>query len=200
MRKNKCLAFQNSHHTTLTIDDVLPPLNNIIPKADFGLIRRAYAFGAEAHKEQKRLFRYPYNSHPLAVAHILTQLKIDAMTIASALLHDTIEDTGVTAQQVAERFGNDVAVLVEGVLSSASSNLPAVRNVRRRVFARWSWRWPGIGFIGQLADRLHNLRTLEHSRSLNNAVWRRRHSIFMPHWRIASASTSLTGACKTLFA
>src|SRR5207247_1025526 len=59
--------------------------------------------------------RIPYNSHPLAVAQILTQLKMDAMTIASALLHDTIEDTGVTAQQVAERFGNDVAVLVEGV-------------------------------------------------------------------------------------
>ena len=98
-----------------TIDEVIAAVEQYHPKADFGLIRRAYAFGAEAHKEQKRLSGVPYISHPLAVAHILTQLKMDAMTIASALLHDTIEDTGVTAQQVAERFGNDVAMLVEGV-------------------------------------------------------------------------------------
>ena len=109
------LSVSEQPSITLTIDDVIAAVEQYHPKADFDLIRRAYAFGAEAHKEQKRHSGIPYISHPLAVAHILTQLKMDAMTIASALLHDTIEDTGVTAQQVAERFGNDVAVLVEGV-------------------------------------------------------------------------------------
>src|ERR671937_696858 len=109
------LSASEQQSISPTIDDVIAAVEQYHPKADFALIRHAYAFGAEAHKEQKRLSSVPYISHPLAVAHILTQLKMDAMTIASALLHDTIEDTGVTAQQVTERFGNDVAVLVEGV-------------------------------------------------------------------------------------
>ena len=96
------LSVSEQPSTTLTIDDVIGAVEQYHPKADFGLIRRAYVFGAEAHKEQKRRSGIPYISHPLAVAHILTQLKMDAMTIASALLHDTIEDTGVTAQQVTE--------------------------------------------------------------------------------------------------
>src|SRR5262245_10956963 len=112
--EKQMLSVSEQPSTTLTIDDVIVAVEQYHPKADFDLIRRAYAFGAEAHKEQKRHSGIPYISHPLAVAHILTQLKMDAMTIASALLHDTIEDRGVTAQQVTERFGNDVPGLVEG--------------------------------------------------------------------------------------
>ena len=149
---------------TLTIDDVIAAVEQYHPKADFGLIRRAYAFGAEAHKEQKRRSGIPYISHPLAVAHILTQLKMDAMTIASALLHDTIEDTGVTALQVTELFGNDVAVLVEGVtklskLEFASREERQAESFRKMVVAMAK----DIRVIlVKLADRLHNLRTLEH--------------------------------------
>src|SRR5437867_588179 len=120
--------------------------------------------GAEAHKEQKRLSCVPYISHPLAVTHILTQLKMDVMTITSALLHDTIEDTGVTAQQVAERFGNDVAMLVEGVtkldkLEFASREERQAESFRKMVVAMAK----DIRVIlVKLADRLHNLRTLEY--------------------------------------
>jgi len=150
--------------TTLTIEDVIVAVEQYHPRADFDLIRRAYAFGAEAHKEQKRRSGIPYISHPLAVAHILTQLKMDAMTIASALLHDTIEDTGVTAQQVAELFVNDVAVLVEGVtklskLEFASREERQAESFRKMVVAMAK----DIRVIlVKLADRLHNLRTLEY--------------------------------------
>ena len=147
-----------------TIDEVIAAVEQYHPKADFDLIRRAYVFGAEAHGEQKRRSGVPYISHPLAVAHILTQLKMDAMTIASALLHDTIEDTGVTAQQVAERFGNDVAMLVEGVtkldkLEFASQEERQAESFRKMVVAMAK----DIRVIlVKLADRLHNLRTLEY--------------------------------------
>ncbi len=147
-----------------SITDVITAVERYHPKADFGLIQRAYEFGAEAHKEQKRRSVVPYISHPLAVAHILTQLKMDAMTIASALLHDTIEDTGVTAEQVARLFGPDVATLVEGVtkldkLEFASREERQDESFRKMVVAMAK----DIRVIlVKLADRLHNLRTLEH--------------------------------------
>ena len=162
--EKQMLSVSEQPSTTPTIDDVITAVEQYHPKADFALIRHAYAFGAEAHKEQKRRSGIPYISHPLAVAYILTQLKMDAMTIASALLHDTIEDTGVTAQQVAERFGNDVAVLVEGVtklskLEFASREERQAESFRKMVVAMAK----DIRVIlVKLADRLHNLRTLEH--------------------------------------
>ena len=158
------LSASEQQSISPTIDEVIAAVEQYHPKADFGLIRRAYVFGAEAHKEQKRLSGVPYISHPLAVAHILTQLKMDAMTIASALLHDTIEDTGVTAQQVAERFGNDVAMLVEGVtkldkLEFASREERQAESFRKMVVAMAT----DIRVIlVKLADRLHNLRTLDY--------------------------------------
>lgn len=147
----------------LTIDNVVSAVEQYHPKADVELIRQAYFFGAEAHKEQKRLSGAPYISHPLAVAHILTNLKMDAMTIASALLHDTIEDTGVTAQQLGERFGNEVATLVDGVtkldkLEFSSRAERQAENFRKMVVAMAQ----DIRVILiKLADRLHNLRTLD---------------------------------------
>src|SRR5919201_4454184 len=158
------LSASEQQSISPTIDDVIAAVEQYHPKADFALIRHAYAFGAEAHKEQKRRSGIPYISHPLAVAHILTQLRMDAMTIASALLHDTIEDTGVTAQQVAERFGNDVAVLVEGVtklskLEFASREERQAESCPNMVVALAQ----DIRVIlVKLADRLHNLRTLEY--------------------------------------
>lgn len=149
---------------TPTIDEVIRAVEHYHPKADVAMIRRAYAFGAEAHKEQKRRSGVPYISHPLTVAYILTQLKMDAMTITSALLHDTIEDTGVTAQQVAEHFGAGVAMLVEGVtkldkLEFASREERQAESFRKMVVAMAQ----DIRVIlVKLADRLHNLRTLEH--------------------------------------
>ncbi len=147
-----------------SITEVVTAVEQYNPKADLDLIQRAYAFSAEAHKEQKRRSGIPYVTHPLAVASILTQLSMDSMTIASALLHDTIEDTGVTETQIAESFGQEVSALVVGVtklgkLEFASREERQAESFRKMVVAMAK----DIRVIlVKLADRLHNLRTLEH--------------------------------------
>jgi guanosine-3',5'-bis(diphosphate) 3'-pyrophosphohydrolase len=85
------------------------------PQADESLLNRAYVFAMRAHGPQKRASGDPYFSHPLEVAGILTDLRMDTATIATALLHDTVEDTDTTIQQVHESFGPEVAGLVDGV-------------------------------------------------------------------------------------
>jgi GTP diphosphokinase / guanosine-3',5'-bis(diphosphate) 3'-diphosphatase len=147
-----------------SIDEIVTAVEQYNPKADLNLIRQAYAFSAEAHKEQKRLSGIPYVSHPLAVAFILTRLKMDSMTLASALLHDTIEDTGATEEHIAERFGHEVAALVSGVtklgkLEFANREERQAESFRKMIVAMAK----DIRVIlVKLADRLHNLRTLEH--------------------------------------
>ena len=146
------------------IEEVVTAVEQYNPNADLDLIHRAYLFSAEAHKEQKRRSGIPYVSHPLAVAYILTQLRMDAMTIASALLHDTIEDTGATEEQITQDFGQEVAVLVNGVtklnkLEFGNSEEHQAESFRKMVIAMAK----DIRVIlVKLADRLHNLRTLEH--------------------------------------
>jgi GTP pyrophosphokinase len=146
------------------IEEVVAAVKQYNPHADLDLIHRAYLFSAEAHKEQKRRSGIPYVSHPLAVAHILTQLRMDAQTIASALLHDTIEDTGATEEQIAQDFGQEVAALVNGVtklnkLEFGSREEHQAESFRKMVVAMAK----DIRVIlVKLADRLHNLRTLEH--------------------------------------
>jgi GTP pyrophosphokinase len=147
-----------------TITDVITAVEQYSPKADFELIQRAYQFSAEAHGEQKRLSGIPYVSHPVAVAHILTQLKMDSMTIASALLHDTIEDTDTTENSLTALFGQEVAALVVGVtklgkLAFGNREERQAESFRKMVVAMAK----DIRVILiKLADRLHNLRTLEH--------------------------------------
>ncbi len=146
------------------IEEVIAAVEQYNPHADLDLIHRAYLFSADAHKEQKRLSGIPYVSHPLEVAYILTQLRMDAMTIASALLHDTLEDTGATEEQIAQDFGKEVAVLVNGVtklnkLEFSSREEHQGESFRKMVVAMAK----DIRVIlVKLADRLHNLRTLEH--------------------------------------
>ena len=148
----------------LTIDSVITAVEQYHPQADTKLIRRAYLFAAEAHKHQKRKSGIPYISHPLAVASILTELQMDAMTIASALLHDTIEDTDAGEKQILSTFGPEVAVLVAGVtklskLEFFSQEERQAESFRKMLVAMTK----DIRVIlVKLADRLHNLRTLEH--------------------------------------
>src|SRR5215469_1674600 len=85
------------------------------PNADEALLNRAYVFAMKAHGNQKRASGDPYFSHPLEVAGILTQYKLDHKSIATALLHDTIEDTDVTVEDIRDNFGEEVAHLVDGV-------------------------------------------------------------------------------------
>ena len=148
----------------LTIDSVIAAVEQYHPQADTDLVRRAYFFAAEAHQHQKRKSGIPYISHPLEVASILTELQMDAMTIASALLHDTIEDTDAGEEQIASTFSPQVAALVSGVtklgkLEFFSQEERQAESFRKMLVAMAK----DIRVIlVKLADRLHNLRTLEH--------------------------------------
>ena len=96
-------------------DDLIELVRNYNPRTDKKLIQKAYAYGREMHKGQTRYSGEEYFSHPVAVAAILSEQKLDDATIITALLHDTIEDTDATYREIDERFGNEIAELVDGV-------------------------------------------------------------------------------------
>ena len=127
-------------------------------------IRQVYDFAEKAHHDQKRSSGEPYSIHPLAVATILVDMGMDIDTIAAGLLHDTIEDTGVTKEELEKRFGAEVAALVDGVtklgrLSYKTKEEQQVENLRKMFLAMAK---DIRVIIIKLADRLHNLRTLEY--------------------------------------
>src|SRR3972149_5467170 len=95
--------------------DLIAKIRAQLPRADLDIVREAYLFAETAHTGQTRASGEPYISHSVAVSSILVDLRLDPVTIAAALLHDVAEDTGVTLPQVAERFGVEIASLVDGV-------------------------------------------------------------------------------------
>jgi len=126
-------------------------------------LNKAYDFAIKAHKNQKRDSGDPYSNHPIAVANILTELKLDSATIATGLLHDTIEDTYATYETIKNEFGQEVADLVDGVTkisafeNQASSNSKA-ENFRKLILATSK---DIRVLLVKLADRLHNMRTID---------------------------------------
>ncbi len=134
------------------------------PGADEDLLNRAYVYAMRAHGNQKRASGDPYFSHPLEVAAILTEYELDDATIATALLHDTIEDTEATKAEIDELFGSDIGALVDGLTKIDKLNLVSKRaeqaeNFRKLLIAISS---DIRVLLVKLADRLHNMRTLEH--------------------------------------
>ncbi|MES2288731.1 MAG: bifunctional (p)ppGpp synthetase/guanosine-3',5'-bis(diphosphate) 3'-pyrophosphohydrolase [Pseudomonadota bacterium] len=132
------------------------------PDADEALINRAYVFSMAAHGSQKRASGDPYYSHPIEVAGILTDLKLDDETIATAILHDTIEDTVATQEEIAAKFGPAVARMVDGVtklskIEAQSATERAAENLRKFLLAMSD---DIRVLLVKLADRLHNMRTL----------------------------------------
>jgi GTP pyrophosphokinase len=133
------------------------------PKADVRMVVRAYEVAEEAHRGQMRRSGDPYITHPLAVAQILAELGMDEPTLAAALLHDTVEDTTVTLEQVGADFGPLVSLVVDGVTKldkikgGAGSEQRDAETIRKMVIAMA--RDPRV-LVVKLADRLHNLRTL----------------------------------------
>jgi len=130
--------------------------------ADIDLINRAYVFAANAHANQKRSSGEPYLTHPLAVANILASLRLDDKSIVTGLLHDTVEDTAVTLQDIESRFGSEVALLVDGVtkigqIRFVSSEHQQAENFRKMILATAK---DLRVLLVKLADRLHNMRTL----------------------------------------
>jgi GTP diphosphokinase / guanosine-3',5'-bis(diphosphate) 3'-diphosphatase len=134
------------------------------PAANEDLLNRAYVYAMRAHGEQKRASGDPYFSHPLQVAAILTDLKLDDATIAAALLHDTIEDTDATRAEIDRLFGHEIGHLVEGLtklkkLDLVSKEAKQAENLRKLLLATAD---DVRVLLIKLADRLHNMRTLEY--------------------------------------
>jgi len=132
--------------------------------ADEDALNRAYVYSMKAHGLQKRASGDPYFSHPLEVAGILTEYKLDSASIITALLHDVIEDTQVTPQEIKNLFGEEVARLVDGVtkltrIELQSDQAKQAENFRKLVLAMSE---DIRVLLVKLADRLHNMRTLHH--------------------------------------
>src|SRR4029453_154775 len=109
----------------IRFEDLLEKVHRYSPEADLDLLRRAYVFSALEHKGQVRHSGEPYLVHPMEVANILADMKLDAVCIASGLLHDVVEDTLTTPERIRERFGEDVAHIVEGVTKSGGIPFPS---------------------------------------------------------------------------
>ena len=132
------------------------------PEADEDLLNKAYVFSMKAHGTQLRASGDPYFSHPIEVAGLLTDLKLDDETIATAILHDTIEDTLATPEQIEKLFGANIARLVDGVtklskIEALTENERAAENLRKFLLAMSD---DIRVLLVKLADRLHNMRTL----------------------------------------
>ncbi len=134
------------------------------PDVNEALLNKAYVYAMQKHGHQRRASGDPYFSHPLEVAAILTDMHLDEATIAVALLHDTIEDTAATRQEIDELFGSDIGKLVEGLtklkkLDLVSKKAEQAENLRKLLLAISE---DVRVLLVKLADRLHNMRTLDH--------------------------------------
>ena len=145
--------------------DLITRVRRYHPSDDISLIERAYKVANDAHKDQARKSGEPYIIHPLCVAIILADLEMDKETIAAGLLHDVVEDTIMTTDQIRAEFGDDVALLVDGVtklgqLQYQGDKLDLQAENMRKMFLAMAKDIRVI--IIKLADRLHNMRTLKH--------------------------------------
>ncbi len=168
---------------TLRLNDILDAVTAYHPKADVDLIKKAYVYCAKVHAGQVRKTGEPYLIHPLAVAGVLAQLKLDEASVVAGLLHDTVEDTLATLEEVEELFGKDIAGIVDGVtklgqvkFNTAEEKL--AENFRKMLVAMS--RDIRVLLV-KLADRLHNMRTLEHMKpEKQEAIARETMEIYAP--------------------
>ena len=147
----------------LRLNDIIAQVEIFHPNADFDLIRKAYVYSAKVHGGQVRKSGEPYLIHPLAVAHILAELQLDEASIVTGLLHDTVEDTLATVEEIETYFGKDIALLVDGVTKLAQVHF---QNSEERLAENFRKMLVAMAqdirvLLVKLADRLHNMRTLE---------------------------------------
>src|SRR5499427_7628433 len=150
----------------MTLGDLLDKVRAYNPAASLDVIERAYAFSAEVHRGQRRQSGEPYLTHPVQVAGIIADLRLDVPSVATGLLHDTVEDTLATLPQLTELFGDEIAGLVDGVTKIGQINVTSreekqAENFRKMLLAMA--RDIRVILI-KLADRTHNMRTLTHLR------------------------------------
>ncbi len=148
----------------VTLEKIIQNIKSYNPQGDFSLIQKAGDFASKVHKGQERQSGEPYIIHPLEVAEILVQMKLDVPSIVAALLHDTIEDTSATLDEIKKEFGPEIAHLVDGVtklskIQFSSAQEKQAENFRKMIMAMAK----DIRVILiKLADRLNNMRTLKH--------------------------------------
>lgn len=181
----------------LRLTDILDKVMSYHPGADLDLIKKAYVFCAKVHKGQVRLSGEPYLNHPLEVANILVDLRLDDKTVAVGLLHDTLEDTCCMAEELEVAFGKEITSIVEGLtkisrLSFLSRQEAEAENFRKMMLAMAQ---DVRVIIIKLADRVHNMRTLEpHSQEKRQAIAQETLDIYAPlanRLGIASIKTEL---------
>jgi guanosine-3',5'-bis(diphosphate) 3'-pyrophosphohydrolase len=156
------LGFLPGGRRSTGISQLLDKLEAYLPPPQVERVREAYEFGAEKHRGQKRVSGEPYITHPVAVADILADLRLDADTLVAAILHDVIEDTPTAKAEIASIFGQVVAELVDGV-----SKLDQIQFKNRQEAQAESFRKMLLAMVRdirvimvKLADRMHNMRTL----------------------------------------
>jgi guanosine-3',5'-bis(diphosphate) 3'-pyrophosphohydrolase len=168
----------------IRINDIIDKITEYYPDADLDIIDRAYIYSARVHDGQVRLSGEPYLSHPLEVAGILADMKLDVVSVAAGLLHDVVEDTHATIEEINEMFGKDVSHIVSGVTKlsvlpfSSGSQARQAESIRKMILAMAD----DIRVILiKLADRLHNMRTLKfHSPKKKAKIARETLDIYAP--------------------
>ncbi|MBA3712790.1 MAG: bifunctional (p)ppGpp synthetase/guanosine-3',5'-bis(diphosphate) 3'-pyrophosphohydrolase [Pyrinomonadaceae bacterium] len=150
----------------IRIEEIVEKVSRHHPQADLDLLRRAYFFSAREHKGQTRASGEPYLVHPLEVANILAEMRLDEVSVATGLLHDVVEDTLVDLETIRQYFGDEIAHLVNGLtklahISNQSKEEQQAENVRKMLLAMVD---DVRVVLVKLADRLHNMRTLSHLR------------------------------------
>lgn len=169
----------------IRLSDILEEISTYRPDADLEFVKRAYVYSAKVHQGQVRKSGEPYLIHPLEVAHILAQLKLDEASIVAGILHDTIEDTLATKEEIAQLFGSEVAEIVDGVtkLGQYATPLGRPKEERDELKQAENFRKMLVAMsrdirviIVKLADRLHNMRTLDAMRPEKAAAHRSRNA------------------------
>jgi GTP diphosphokinase / guanosine-3',5'-bis(diphosphate) 3'-diphosphatase len=167
----------------IRLNDITSALLAYSPKADTTLVQKAYVYSAKVHQGQVRLSGLPYLSHPLEVAYILTEMKMDVISVVAGLLHDTIEDTDAELSEIERLFGKDTANIVDGVTKLSKMQFNSreehqAENIRKMILAMTT----DIRVIMvKLADRLHNMRTLGfHNPEKQSSIARETLDIYSP--------------------
>jgi len=148
----------------IRLNDITDKVQPYLPDADLELISKAYVFSAKVHQGQTRLSGEPYLTHPLEVAYILGELTMDVPSVATGLLHDTVEDTLTTAKEIEEIFGPEISYLVDGVtkisrMSFSNTEERQAENFRKMIIAMAK---DIRVLLVKLSDRLHNMRTIQY--------------------------------------